>query len=96
MNMTVERDERTVAVENAGYKWAYALVSFGLLLDVMYRGAVLDEAAWELLALPIAGGFVCTFYQVRHDTLARGWWKVAIFFACAAGLLGFLFSFFLS
>ena len=47
---TVKRDERTVAVENTGYKWAYILVSFALLIDVMYRGMVRQEAAWDNIA----------------------------------------------
>ena len=52
---TVERDERTVAVENASYKWAYILLIFALLIDVVYRGMVRQEAAWDLLALVIVG-----------------------------------------
>ena len=27
----VNRDERTVAVENAGYSWSYQLLAFGVL-----------------------------------------------------------------
>jgi hypothetical protein len=37
---TVERDERTVAVENASYRWAYSLLTYALLVDVMYRSLV--------------------------------------------------------
>jgi hypothetical protein len=31
---TVHRDERTLAVENASYRWAYLFLSFALLLLV--------------------------------------------------------------
>ena len=50
----VLRDERTVAVEEASYRVAYMFLSFALLLDVMYRGMVRGEAAWDLIGLVIA------------------------------------------
>ena len=72
------RDERTTAVENASYRWAYLVLSFGLLLDVAYRGLVRQEAGWDLLALVIVGGFVATIYQSRHSILSRRWALLAI------------------
>ena len=33
--LSVERDERTVAVENASYRWSYLVVTYALLVDVM-------------------------------------------------------------
>jgi hypothetical protein len=41
----VDRDERTVAVENASYRWAYLVLSFGLLVIVMYRSFAWRESA---------------------------------------------------
>ena len=67
----VERDERTVAVENASYRWAYLVVTFALLVDMMYRSLVRHEAAWDLMALVIVGGAVCTVYQARQKTLGH-------------------------
>jgi hypothetical protein len=61
----VERDERTAAVENASYRWAYAVLTYALLLDVMYRSLFRHEAAWDLMALVIVGGAICTVYQAR-------------------------------
>ena len=78
---SVERDERTVAVENASYKWAYIFLSFALLIDVVYRGVVRNEAAWDLMALVVVGGIVCAVYQARQKTLARG---VAVLLVCSA------------
>ncbi len=75
----VQRDERTVAVENASYRWAYSFVIFALFIDVMYRGAVRNEAAWDLLALAIVPAIVCSIYQARQKILPHGWaWKVAL------------------
>jgi hypothetical protein len=67
----VLRDERTNAVEEASYRFAYGFLTFALLLDVMYRGLVRGEAAWDLLALVIAGGAISTLYQWRHKILTR-------------------------
>jgi hypothetical protein len=70
---SVERDERTVAVEGAGGRWAYLFLSYCLLLDVAYRSFARREAAWDLLALVIAAGVVFTVYQARHKVLSRSW-----------------------
>ena len=69
----VDRDERTVAVENASYKAAYLFLSYGLLGVTAYRGFVREESAWDLLALVILGGVVAAVYQGRERTLSRRW-----------------------
>jgi hypothetical protein len=84
----VERDERTVAVENASYRWAYLLLTYALLLDVMVHSLVRHEAAWDLFALVIGGGVFCGVYQARQKVLAHGWVLKAALVACLAGVLG--------
>jgi 1,4-dihydroxy-2-naphthoate octaprenyltransferase len=69
----IMRDERTVATENASYRWAYLAMSFGLLVSTAYRSFVRNESAWDLLALVILGGAVATFYQGGRRTLSRRW-----------------------
>jgi hypothetical protein len=69
----VDRDERTLAVEGASYRWAYHFVSFGLLLLAVYRSGVRNEAAWDLLALAVLGGVVASGYQWLHQVLTRRW-----------------------
>ena len=54
----VIRDERSLAVENSSYRWAYFLLAFGLLVIVAYRGFVGHESNWDLLALVIMSGVV--------------------------------------
>lgn len=83
----VERDERTVAVENASYRWAYSLLTYALLLDVMYRSLIRHEAAWDLMALVIVGGAACTVYQARQRTLTHGWVMKVVLVACVAGVI---------
>lgn len=72
-NPSPEGDERTVAVENAGSRWANIFLSYALLIDVVYRGMVRHEAAWDLLALVIVSGFICMVYQARQKALAHDW-----------------------
>ena len=69
----IMRDERTVATENASYRWAYLVLSFGLLVSTAYRAFVRHESAWDLIALVILGGAVATFYQGRGQVLSRRW-----------------------
>jgi hypothetical protein len=83
----VERDERTVAVENASYRWAYALLTYALLVDVMIRSLTRHEAAWDLMALVIVGGAVCTVYQARQKTLVHGWVMKAVLGAVIAAVI---------
>lgn len=70
---SVLRDERTVAVENANYRWAFSFIVFALLMDVMCRAVVLHEAAWDLMALAIVPGIACGMYQARQKLWGRGW-----------------------
>lgn len=70
---TVHVDERTIAVENASYRWAYLFLSFGLLGLVAYRSFVRNESPWDLLLLVILGGVVGTAYQGSHRVLSKPW-----------------------
>lgn len=84
IHQSVDRDERTVAVENAGLIWAYNFLTFAMLIDVMYRGWVLHENAWDLLGLVIASGVVSWIYLVRHKAQSRLLVKVMLL----AGVIG--------
>ena len=69
----ITRDERTLSVENASYRWAYLLLSYGLLLSAAYRGFVTHESSWDLLALVIVGGGVSSLHQGSERVLTRRW-----------------------
>ena len=86
----VKRDERTVSVENAGYRWAYIFLSFALLIDVVYRGLFRHEAAWDLMALVIVGGAVCAIYQARQKALPHGSAKTGALIALLGAVIGII------
>lgn len=67
----VLRDERTLAIENASYRWGYTVLAYGVLLSAGYRGLVRGEAGWDLLGLVIASGLVTAGYQGRRGVLTR-------------------------
>lgn len=77
------RDERTVAVENASYRWGYMLLSFGLLAIVAYRGFARQESNWDLMGLVILSGLVTTLYQGSRRIMSPRWGWAAL----AIGLL---------
>jgi hypothetical protein len=70
---TLERDERTTAIENAGYRWSYRLLAFGVLASVAFRSFTQGQSSWDLFALLVLSGCVNTAYQRYHQVLFRQW-----------------------
>jgi hypothetical protein len=87
---TVDRDERTVAVENASYRWGFTFVMFGVLVLAMCRAFLLDESSWDLLALVIVGGFVPSVYQGYHRVLTRRWAMTQVIAIVAGAVVALL------
>ena len=69
----IERDERTTAIEDAGYRWSYLVLSFGLLAIIALRSLRGDQASWDLLALVVVGGVVNAGYLGWHRVIYRRW-----------------------
>jgi predicted PurR-regulated permease PerM len=85
--INIVRDERTVAAENASYRWGFLVLSFGLLLATAYRSFVAGDAAWDLLGLVILGGVVTTAYQAAQHVISRRRMTVSIAAMLAAALI---------
>ncbi|HCC78025.1 MAG: hypothetical protein A2X25_00325 [Chloroflexi bacterium GWB2_49_20] len=90
-NQFDSRDERTTVVENASYRIAYLVMSFGLLGSVAYRSFVLQQSSWDLLALVILGGVTATIYQGTNKVLSRHWIMTTGVTLVIAGLLAVAF-----
>lgn len=84
----VVRDERTVAVENASYRLAFSLLSFGVLACGAYRGFMYDQACWDLLGLVIFTGWVAVAYQGAHRILSWRYAREAILIMLLGGVVG--------
>lgn len=78
MTQVVERDERTAAVENASYRLAYMVLTYGLLISAAYRSFAYEQATWDLLGLVVVGGAIATLYQGRSRILTRRWALLAV------------------
>lgn len=70
MNPMVVRDEREQAIDAEAERLVAAILSFGILVLVMVR-SLRGEAAWDLLALVIAAGFVGVVYRARKHAVDR-------------------------
>src|SRR5262245_54132229 len=92
----VQRDERTVAVENASYRWAYCLLTFALLVDVMCRAWFRHEASWDLIAFVVVGGVVASLYQARQRILTQGWVTKVALVGCVAAVFAAILAMTLS
>lgn len=85
---SVMRDERTVAVENASYRVAYLVLSYGLLLSTAYRAFVSHEASWDLMGLVIVGGGVAATYQGTKGILTTRSARMSAAAMVAAAVIG--------
>lgn len=90
------RDERTIAVENASYRLAYTVLAYGVLLSVVYRGFVLQEGSWDLMALVILSSGIATLYQGRHKILDRRMLLPALILMLLSGLAAAIIAILLS
>ena len=68
---SIGRDERTIAVEHASYRWGYLFLAFGLLVVTAYRAFSTGDSSWELLGLVVLSGLVTTTFQLRQRALTR-------------------------
>ena|SRR5687767_8161393 len=89
---TIQRDERTITVENASYRWAYLLLSFGLLVVVAVRSFVYHDSSWDLMALVVLGGVLSSAYQGYHGVLTRHWATTCLLTVVAAAALAALMA----
>lgn len=85
-NKKGDKDERAVSVENSSYSLAYKVMSFAVLVDVIYRSFILKQGAWDLLGIVILGGLAATLYQTRYKIATRSSVK-AILLAVVSALL---------
>ena len=90
----VHADERTAAVAYKANTWGLNFITFALLIDIMYRGWFLDEAAWDLLALVVVSGVISCVYMARHRVLGQVVnWKAAIIGAFIAAVVAAVSAF---
>ena len=91
--MSLARDEREREIDLRADRAAYMVVTYGLLVLVMLRAVLRDEAAWDLMALVLLGGAVNLGYTawkraVSHQLLLLSL-SIAVVSAVVAGTIAF-------
>lgn len=93
---SVERDERTQAVENASYRIAAYISLFGLLGLAVVRSYFFNQDTWDLLGLALLGSLSATIYQAYHRVIARRWLWSGLVIGVISTVLAALLAWFLS
>lgn len=92
-NKSIEKDERTIFIENASHKYGYNFIAFALLLDVIYRSLRFAEAPWDLLAIVVISGLIMGIYQYKQKILGKAWIKIAVLTVAISFIFAFLLAF---
>lgn len=90
MNTVIDRDERTVSVENASYRLAFLLLSFGVLVSAAYRSYQFQESSWDLLALVALTGGTAAAYQASQRVLSHRWATASLLAVIVAAVVALL------
>ena len=69
----MKRDKQVIGVENASSRWALYLITYGLLIDAVYRKDVRNEPIWDLIALVGVGATISVVYLIRHKAMVSRW-----------------------
>ncbi|MCZ2111865.1 MAG: hypothetical protein LC118_20295 [Dehalococcoidia bacterium] len=88
--VAVFRDERTSAVENASFRWAFLAMSFALLGSIAFRALVFRQSNWDLMAIVILGGGISYAYQGLHRAITKRWFAVSALAVLVAAVISIL------
>lgn len=88
----VQRDERTIYVENKSYKYGYIFLTYALMADIFYRSIKFKEDPFDLLFLIIITGLGMGVYQYHKKIFSDSWKKIFVIILLISAFLGFIFS----
>ena len=70
-NKKGDKDEREISVEKSSYSLAYNIITYAILVDVIYRSFVLKQTSLDLVGIVVLGGLAATLYQTRYKIATR-------------------------
>jgi Family of unknown function (DUF6442) len=91
----IEKDERTVFIENQSYKYGCAILNFGILIDIIYRSVRFNEASWDLFGLIFLSGLVTTVYQYKQKIFTKNWIKSILILIIITAILSVILTLFI-
>lgn len=84
----IEKDERTIFIENKSSKYGYNILTFGILIDIMYRAIRFNQTSWDLFLLLELTGAVVILYQYKAKIFTENWKKSVLFLIIFAAIIG--------
>ncbi|PKM58313.1 MAG: hypothetical protein CVU98_01600 [Firmicutes bacterium HGW-Firmicutes-3] len=90
-----EKDERTTFIENQSYKYGYIILTFGILINIIYRSFRLNEAPWDLFGLIFLSGLVTTVYQYKHKIFTKNWIKSIVLLVLFSAIIAVTIALFI-
>ena len=83
----VSHDERTDAVVGTGCRFAFLVLSSGVLIIALVRTMALGQACWDLLGLYFVSNVVLLVHQrVKHAQVIS--WRWILLFTLAGAVFG--------
>lgn len=74
-NKIINKDERKTFIENKCFKYGYTILSFGILIDMLYRETWLHQSVDDLFLLLVLTGLGLSVYQYKQKIFSRNWTK---------------------
>ena len=95
LNKKMEKDERTTFIENKSYKYGYNILSFGILIDILYRSIFIrfNQSSWDLFLLLGISGIAVTLYQYKQKIFTGNWKRSLLILIIFAAILSAAFTF---
>lgn len=87
MTRLLVRDEREAGIDLTADRLTSMVMSYGLLVIVVYRGFVLGEASWDLLGLVVGGSVVGLAYRAHKRAVSARWVTVLVATTTIAAIL---------
>ena len=78
MTSMVGRDEREQSIDLAADRLSFIVVCYGALILAIYRSAVLQRDAWDLLGLVVLGGLTGLAFRHQKGVVTRPWALVLV------------------
>lgn len=86
MTSIVGRDEREQSIDLAADRLSFIVVCYGALILAVYRSAVLQQDAWDLLGLVVLGGVTGLAFRLQKGVVTRPWALVLVATAIIAAV----------
>jgi hypothetical protein len=90
----VEKDERTIHVENISYKFGFQFMTYAIFVDVIYRSLRFHEGSFDLILIVLLSCLPIIVYQYKEKiypkNMIRNVALLSVIIAILASMLAFV------